>query len=370
MKDKKLFLCNSVYQLMVALWIRCSYHENEPADIIVSDHMNSGEALCSNLRKTELFDNVYFVKSLEFARFRMKLNRFQRIETSLMPNTFLRQFVELPDQYSCLYTANLDYFSQLLFDALAHRNPEIKLVVYEDGLFSYSRLFGADYNSTFIPVNNPVKKLLHKYIYRKRTIYGNVAEMLLFNPENLHWQPPFPVQQLRKIDREDNGFRSLCNCIFDYDSKVDQYDCKYIFMEESFYAEGAILNDVEIIQQFAGQVGKENVMVKIHPRNPENRFAALGFKTNVNTSIPWEVILMNMGDISGKILITVSSSSVLNPMLIFGVPVRACSIYHCVDHENCNSRLLSGEMWEVTQDMFHRYSDMITICHTIDDIPK
>lgn len=73
-------------------------------------------------------------------------------------------------------------------------------------------------------------------------------------------------------------------------------------------------------------------MVKIHPRNPVNRFEKLGYKTNHNTAIPWEVIVMNTDDISDKVLITVASSCILNPIIVFGKEVHAFSLYDCIDH--------------------------------------
>lgn len=117
----------------------------------------------------------------------------------------------------------------------------------------------------------------------------------------------------------------------------------------------------------AERVGRDKIMVKIHPRNPHNRFLELGYKTNQDTSIPWELILMNV-DMSDKVLITISSSSILNPILILGQGVKAYSIYECVDHEHCHSRLLSGEMWEIAHKLFVKYSDMIKICHSVDEI--
>ena len=367
-RARNLFVCNSVYQILVAMWIQYACCGDTPADMIVSDHMNGGEALCKRLRKSSMFENVYYVENVSFAKFQKRIHRLERIEASLMPNRFLDRFVHLEHRYSSIYLANVDYFSQLLFDAASHKNPEVKLFIYEDGLFTYSRLYEKDYAGTYIPVTQPLKKFLHRHIYRKRTIYGHVAGMLLFNPDNMNWTPPFPVQALLKIDRTDEQFRTLCNLVFDYSQSVDQYDRKYIFMEESFYAEGAALNDLEVIEQLAQRVGKDNIMVKIHPRNPENRFASLGFKTNKNTSIPWEVILMNLENASDKRLITVSSSSILNPILIFGLPIKAYSIYYCVDYEHCHSRLLSGEMWETAKKMFEKHSDVITICHSIDEI--
>ena len=364
---RQLFVCNSVYQIFVALWIKYYYHKNESSDMIVSDHMSGGEKLVDKINELGLFENVYYVKNVDFAKFKVKLDKRQRIYASIAPNQMLHHFVELSGKYTQLYVANVDYFTQLLFDAMTHRNATLELNIYEDGMFSYSRLYEKDYQSTHIPTPNVIKKFLHSCIYRKKTIYGNVHQMMVFNPENMVWKPDFKVVALKKVQRDDEHFREICNKAFSYHESTDVYDKKYIFMEESFSAEGVKLDDLEVLNKIAEKVGQENIMVKIHPRNPVNRFEKVGYKTNHDTSIPWEVILMNT-DFTDKTLITVSSSSILNPRLIFGQYVRAYSIYECVDHEHCNSRLLSGEMWEIASMLFKKYNDMITICRTVDDI--
>ena len=69
------------------------------------------------------------------------------------------------------------------------------------------------------------------------------------------------------------------------------------------------------MQRVADIIGKDNIIVKVHPRNPENRFAKLGFKTNKNTSVPWEIIASNI-DIENKVLITMFSQSVITPDIL------------------------------------------------------
>ena len=90
--------------------------------------------------------------------------------------------------------------------------------------------------------------------------------------------------------------------------------------------------------------------------------------TNENTSIPWEIIAMNLEDISDKVFITVASSSVLNPILVLGKPVRAFSLYKLIDEGAKKSQLLSGEFWETICCAFKKYDNMIMICDTIDEI--
>lgn len=365
--NRQLFVCNSVYQVLVALWIKYIYYPGELSDIIISDHMNGAKTLAENIKDLGVFDEVYYVESSAFAKHKIAFDRKQRIIMSMCPNYTLKNFIKLSEKYTELYAANVDYFSQLLFDALTHRYSKLKFIIYEDGLFTYSRLYEEDYKSTYIPVKSLIKKMIHSVIYRKKTIYGNVTKLMVFNPENMVWKPEFHVEQLKKIDCHDDIFRKICNQVFSYDKSTDVYDRKYIFLEESFFAEGAKIDDLEVIEKLAKLVGRDEIMVKIHPRNPYNRFSELGYKTNKDTSIPWELVLMNV-DMSDKVLITISSSSILNPILVLGQKVKAYSIYECVDHEHCHSRLLSGEMWEIAYRLFMKYSDMITICHSVDEI--
>ena len=365
---RNLIICNSVYQILVALWLKHTRLRNEYVDLIVSDHMNNGTMLAERLEQCGLFEHVYYAQTLDFAKFKIHLSRASRIGINIAPQRALSTFVNLSSDYSSLYVANVDYFAQLAFHALSRRNKEIQLLIFEDGLFTYSGLYEKDYINTAIPVTSIPKQLLHSFLYHTRTIYGNVAKLLLFHPEDLMWKPDFPVEALEKINSADVMFRDICNYVFSYKECPDCYDRKYIFLEESFYAEGAAINDCEVIEKISERVGRENIMIKIHPRNPENRFSKLGYKTNINTSIPWEVVIMNMDDISEKILLTISSSSILNPILIFGKTIRAYSLYNCIDHENCHSRLLSGEMWDAALKLFQKHSDMITVCETIDDV--
>lgn len=166
--NRQLFVCNSVYQVLVAMWIKYIYHQREVSDLIISDHMNGAKTLTENIKKTGIFDQVYYVESSAFARHKILFDRKQRIMMSMCPQHVLKNFVKLNAKYTELYMANVDFFSQLLFDALAHQYSRLKLIIFEDGLFTYSRLYEEDYKSTYIPVKSLIKKWLHAIVYRKK----------------------------------------------------------------------------------------------------------------------------------------------------------------------------------------------------------
>jgi hypothetical protein len=130
-----------------------------------------------------------------------------------------------------------------------------------------------------------------------------------------------PNAALKKISPINNQLVTELGIVFGVNDCVDVYDKKYIFFEDGYidWDEG---EDIRIVQELASVVGKENIMVRIHPRNPRNRFAELGYKTNQDTSIPWEILAMNI-DIQDKVLITMYSQSVLTPDILLGKKAKS-----------------------------------------------
>lgn len=330
--------------------------------------MNNGSVLAESIRSEGCFDQVYYVESFDYARYRTPYSKKERYREELFPQKVLAQYWPGASAYSKVYLANPDRFAQLTFNALSRVNPDVQAVLFEDGMLTYSPIFLSDIESSRIILDKPIKRFAYHHVFRRKALCDNIQELLLFHPKDLDWKPSFAITELAKINCEDDCFRNMCNRIFQYDGDTDHYDRKYLFMEESFAAEDVPINDVQLLKQLAERVGMDNIMVKIHPRNPVNRFAKEGFLTNQNTSIPWELIVMNLGDISDMTLITVASSSVLNPMMIFGKKVKAYSLYNLVDKNASKSRLLTGQFWNTVHKAFVQNADMITICNTIDDI--
>ena len=59
-------------------------------------------------------------------------------------------------------------------------------------------------------------------------------------------------------------------------------------------------------------VGKDNIMVKLHPReNAPERYRELGVAIDTNSDVPFEVIQL-VKDFSDKVFITCLSSSTIN----------------------------------------------------------
>lgn len=357
---KILFLCNTVYQVIIATWMKYSMLEDDKVDIIISNHMNGYKDIANNVKKTDLFNNVYTVDSFEYSRGKYFYNSKNKVRFyMLFKKKELASFIKLKIKYDELFVSNLDSFTALLYAVLGKKNT--KLHMFEDGIATYSKLYEQFYNGKKLPKSgryNIIYRLL-----RYKPIYGNVKSLWVFNPDVLLWRPKYEVNKIPTL-RVDDCFRNIVNTIFNYENTKDVYDRKYIFFEECYFSETGYMEDVELVNKLADIVGKDNVMVKIHPRNKKNRFKELGYKTNEDISIPWEVILMN-NDFSDKILITIGSQTIVTPCILFDMHIKSFSLYNCVNEK---PKVLSGPLFDVLLMLYDKYSEDITLCNSIENI--
>ncbi len=352
-----LIVCNTPYQIFCATWIKFNYFENDYVDIIISNHMGNSEQLFNNLKELSLFNDIFYVKT-------KGLLYKQSVGSIFKPFCQLQKYFIPNKKYDVLLTANIDAFTSMLFYAIKNgrrnkrANKKLVYYLYEDGIATYSKSVENRYLSTRYS-----RRLLRWY--KQIKIYGNLSGVFVFDKTLMMWNPNAPIIEMPKMDLSNQKFNSVINSIFDYQTMTDSYDKKYIFMEEGWFADGHDIDDVELVSSIAERVGKENIMVKIHPRNPRNRFKELGFKTNENTSIPWEVILLNEDIGEDKILFTFASTAAINPIRIFGQNIKVFSLYKCMEKV---PSALSGALWETSEYMYKKYYPTIKIVENLEEI--
>jgi hypothetical protein len=172
---------------------------------------------------------------------------------------------------------------------------------------------------------------------------------------------------------KDAVFVQAINDIFDLHHMSDKYDKPVIFFEESHFTDGFEVPDVEIVDQIAQIAGKDNIMIKLHPRSIVNRFARVGYKTNIDANIPWEVIVLNR-DFTNKILIAIASGSVLYPYLYFGIPLKSFSLLNTLPRRPgmLNSSLgdMMNKMYQTYPSVFYAPANMNNFLETLAQIMK
>lgn len=100
----------------------------------------------------------------------------------------------------------------------------------------------------------------------------------------------------------------------------------FIFLEQSFRAEGIKTNDLALMQLCQQTVGPGRFLVKPHPRNPENLPFQLGLTRKYPTGAPWELFLLNESP-DRRTIITVCSNAALTSRIVFGMDINTLMLY-------------------------------------------
>lgn len=352
-----LVICNTPFQIIVACHILQTYYGNADVDLYISSDIRGYAKLVDNACQTGMFREVRanpihktFRKGnnpVEKCNYICKRSH-EIIKTLLLARSVSKR------HYDILLFSNISVFTKRLTTLLLRHNPTCKIGLFEEGTISYTQQFVKGDAPT-----TPYRRFIDKY-----GIVDRLSLLYVFNPIFLSWKPKKgSIVTLPKLTNLSKEFLIKLNTIFGYDSCVDQYDKKLIFFEESHAMEGYDVPDIQMLEQIAQKVGRENIMVKIHPRNPENRFAKLGYKTNVNTSIPWELIILNQA-MDDKILVTISSGSVIYPFLYFGIKTKSYSLLNCLSER---PGLMKGDNGELMQKIYATYPEYLIAPTSLDE---
>lgn len=329
----RLIVCVTVYQLFNAINFRKSlFYSDDKVDIILIDKTNFSD-IVNNLNECNLFDNVYYVKSDKFYKdlFTKYFNN-----NKILKQIFLSSRIDLLNYnkiikhyfkdtnfngiYDEIYIANYMRITNILYNYLLDRNKNLKVFEYEDGLGSY---VVTREKFKFLKDNLYVKLL--NILGTKTLLPKLISGLYLYKPELYCKNDDLVKLDIPKFNKNDFQNITLVNEIFDY-KESDFFDRKYILFEQPFKEDWVIANDYELFEKIINQLGEENIIIKIHPRSKENRFSKFKNVKIYDGITPWEIMCMNE-KLTGKVLITVSSSAIFTPILLY--KENCCAISLC-----------------------------------------
>lgn len=316
---RNLFICKTPYQLIVITQLVLTQYGNDMNDLLICDTIANVESLSISIREANIFNSVEIHRSMSVQ------NRVSKRKYYLIAGKQLlhikKDVFGFQTKYDRLFICNLSFEETLIYRELKYTNRNLKKYMFEDGFATYTEMYGRFVGALVFnkSVLHNIKALCKRFKYG---VFNKVDGLYVFSPDLLDWHPAFAVFAIPKIDPEDRLARITFNKIFGLQKLEDRYEEKYVFFEESYYADGNDVGDVELVNRIAEVTGKNNLFVKIHPRNPKNRFHDLGYKTNVNTFVPWEIIALNI-DLKEKVLITIASGSALTSLVNTSVSPKA-----------------------------------------------
>ncbi|MGI6254816.1 MAG: polysialyltransferase family glycosyltransferase [Acutalibacter sp.] len=339
MGKRILVTCCTPYQVLTAMQVLAAYYPEDRADLIVTDQMSASRKVWEGAKKCGAFGRVYYLEEKRLNGLARGENLKNILRGVLGPEKLLGDFLQLEGAYDVFLFSNMSLMNQYLVLGLKKRNPGLSWMLFEDGASTYSRQVGD------LVLSRSLKVRMQLYALQ------GLKGIYLFHPETLAWKPPCPVYSLP--GKYQRGTLEALNRIFQYDQLPDRYDRPVLFFEESYPCDGVDIGDVALVDRVARLVGKENILVKIHPRNRVNRFQEAGYATNQDTSMPWELIVLN-SSFERTLFLTVGSSAATNPWCVFGIPAKAVFLCNLVEEP----QKLRTEVLDQTKEICRQRPDL------------
>lgn len=360
---KILFICNTHFQCIVATTLKFTEFKDDIVDIIVTDQMNDSLNLCNRMRNVGAFNQVYHAEIREHITKLSGIKKYYTIlRDEINPISMCKEIDFEYSLYDALFVYNMDNLSNAVYQLLLKSNKNLSLNLFEEGYSIYTSLYEEKHYNVKTKLDF-IKDFLKNFCGRKY-ICDNVDSVYVFNPELFCWKHDFKLKKIYIPTDNYSDYKNALNEIFGYYQLKDKYDKKVIFFEECYSFENVPLDDMAIVDLLSEHFGKENIMVKLHPRNRENRFAKLGYKTNTQIGVPWEIIAINLEE-NDKCFITFSSGSVLSYKLLSDKNFKTIMLFDSLGNE-------FNPVSENTKEYFYKfkekYGDNLYIPQSLEEL--
>ncbi len=299
--NRNLFICYTPFHCIVSLLLQITYFGNEESELIVVSTMNGFEKVGKGIEDTGIFTKVHYVDMKKLQ------GKYKYAKATFFPRYFLKKIDFMKKKYSHIFSNNL-YGD--LENAIYYFNRKAEISMFDEGYSTYTSDFLYAINK--FSIGHKLVRKFSKFFLRRNYIDKNIKDIYLFDPDLCIQNIPYEIKKISIENDELNiRFLKLIKEIFNTERAKDEYQEEYVFFEESFAEDFNKNGDLEIIEKIASIVGKENLLIKLHPRDTTNRFIKLGYKTNKTFSVPWEAIALTMEN-PPLICITFSSGAALN----------------------------------------------------------
>ncbi len=351
--ERILVICNTYYQFIVASQMAFTREDKFKVSVLLSDQTPGMRKTSERLQCIESpFENVFYLKTKSYCHRKKSIRgSAEAVWHGIMGDS--RYNILKDSVFDKMYFYNYDYAIMSIYDVLK-KNCAIKCEKIEEGLLGY---------------NNKKKWNRYEVVSKIRTALGkkNPAEIIenfyCFYPE--FYEGELKTVKIPAIKRNDGLAEFLLNA-FELKKSEISYEQKYIFFTSVLDFEGGEpIGEYELVCRVADLVGKNNLLIKVHPRDTREVYEKNGFCVDKNSAIPWEVIQL-CTNLSGKVLLTATSGSILSTKLVFGQDVKAFFLYKLCRIEG--NRMAMGSAHEMEKWVNRMNTEQIKIIDNVEGI--
>lgn len=307
-----LFLIMTPSQLLNAIVLSKTVLKDVDCDAYMTANLEKYKGAVEN---NNVFKNVYSYELLPDITGRE--NPFKRMLVRIKNALDIKKIYDMMPSdlrsYDRIFASGISLRNYEIYYAAKWLNPSIRISLYEEGLCEY-----------YILTEKSKSKKLFSHFFFHSYYLEDCRELYVYEPSIV--KSSWDNISVKAIPRffDDKELLSLLNEVFDFNiEETFVYKNKVVFLE-SCYDEDLELekHQLELLNRVVESVGDENVLVKMHPSSPNDKYPENIKK--VYSKTPFEILALNM-ELDRCAFVSVCSSAIINPKLILNKePVVLC----------------------------------------------
>ncbi len=333
-----LFLCSTYMQLINAIQLKRTVLKTAHADIIINDHSRNSKEVAKRLEETALFDRVKWVSNKEIM---FKQTFFTNISDVISVNfgnskKFRKMLWDDIGYYNKIYFYNMDLLLLCIWDIMVRNGRKLpQLIRFEEGVTGYPLLDVKIKRKNAEGMRMKLTKLIRK-VLQGSTFHEYINTYSVYFPEIFQkyisdsCKDNYKIEKIPFLSSADKETVRILNHVFSYKPEEESFPWKFIYLASSMDYDGAGIGEYNLVCRLAECVGKENILVKMHPRDTSMEYEEAGFAVSRNSAIPWELILLN-NDFTGHVFASLSSSSMITGPAMLGSDIESYFLYPLVN---------------------------------------
>lgn len=334
MKRKNvLCICNTYYQLIMYIQIRKTILKDSYITLLISDHSKGAEKIANTIRLLDIFNEVHFIRTLDYDHGKENIVKkiVKTFQLILGEKTDFQEII-LRKNYDELIYYNFNSTAILVFSLLIKSSPNLICSRIEEGLISYNYCIN-DTDMIYRGCNQVayfIRKIFHLADLKSQTKFFYCLFPSLYHGNKQTIPIPFTDEQMTE-----NG--KVLAQIFGINKKDLSYSEKYIFFSGvGDFEGGKPIGEIDIANIIASIVGKDNILIKKHPRDKRDIFERNGFHVDDKSNVPWETIVLNY-NFKNHIFLSVTSGSVMFGSIVLKQGPKTFYLYKICKNKDTNS---------------------------------
>lgn len=360
--NRYLFIINTYYQLIMALQMRQTIFFEDEVVVFISDKSRNAEHIYQKLLEGVYFTAVKFIQEDNSLRKPGVIDKVKKLIENVRPkkNRYRKYFDGIENlRFDEIISFNVDLMTYNFYSILYEYNKDLKYSGFEEGILSY--------NAQLLDIHKGSLICKTRNLFGKKSFVQAYKNFYCFFPQL--YKGGFTAVKVPAITRNSHIIKALQR-IFEVQEFSNHYTQKYIFFSSVYDFEGGSpIGEFEVVKRIALKVGKENLLIKLHPRDFRTIYEENGFVIDSYSAIPWEVIQLT-GDFSDKVFLTATSGSVLAGSFMASSSTKVFYLYRLCNIEGNEFCVRSVENIETllrAESMEETFRN-VTIADSVEEI--